>query len=321
MVSDSLTDAGYGRRRAHFCRESPMLIICPNCTTAYWVETAALGTGRLVRCVRCRNVWFARDPAGLIAIAESHRSDLEELAGVPIAVTALGEAMPEAPAEAAEGGAVADMERPGDDLLPYALEPITIADAPTLVPMDEAAELPADAALGDGIAPFTRRRTPRLAGHRLRWSLPVRWSLPGLPVIVLVLIALNSALIGWRADVVRLLPQTASLYAAIGLPVNLRGLTFSNVTTTAEMHDGVQVLVVEGTIVSASQRAVEVPRLRFSVRNSSGHEVYAWTALPERSVLAPGTTLAFRSRLASPPADLREVLVRFFNRRDLAAGG
>jgi hypothetical protein len=87
-----------------------------------------------------------------------------------------------------------------------------------------------------------------------------------------------------------------------------------------ESHDGVQVLVIEGTITSTSQRPVEVPRLRFSVRNRSGQEVYAWTALPGRSGLAPGETLAFRSRLASPPPDTAEVLVRFFNRRDLVAG-
>jgi hypothetical protein len=42
--------------------------------------------------------------------------------------------------------------------------------------------------------------------------------------------------------------------------------------------------------------------------------------MPARSVLAPGETLAFRSRLASPPPDTGEVLVRFFNRRDLVAG-
>jgi len=119
--------------------------------------------------------------------------------------------------------------------------------------------------------------------------------------------------------VVRLVPQTASLYAALGLPVNLRGLTFGNVTTAIETQDGVQVLVIEGTIASASTRAVEVPRLRFSVRNHRGQEVYAWTALPSRGALSPGETLPFRSRLASPPPDMREVLVRFFNRRDLVA--
>ena len=67
-------------------------------------------------------------------------------------------------------------------------------------------------------------------------------------------------------------------------------------------------------------RVAEVPRLRFSVRNERGHEVYTWTALPSKALLAPGETLAFRSRLASPPRDGKEVLVRFFNRRDLATG-
>jgi hypothetical protein len=37
-------------------------------------------------------------------------------------------------------------------------------------------------------------------------------------------------------------------------------------------------------------------------------------------VLAPGETLAFRSRLASPPPEAHDVLVRFFNRRDRVAG-
>ena len=101
---------------------------------------------------------------------------------------------------------------------------------------------------------------------------------------VLALIAINIALVGWRADVVRWFPQTASLYAAIGLPVNLRGLVFANVTTEKESQDGVQVLVVEGKIVNAARHAVDVPRLRFAVRNDSGHEIYTWTALPDQEL-------------------------------------
>jgi hypothetical protein len=63
-----------------------------------------------------------------------------------------------------------------------------------------------------------------------------------------------------------------------------------------------------------------VPRLRFAVRNASGNEVYSWTALPNRSLLAPGETLPFQSRLASPPPETHDVLVRFFNRHDLGVG-
>ena len=73
---------------------------------------------------------------------------------------------------------------------------------------------------------------------------------------------------------------------------------------TTETHDGVPVLVVEGTIVSASPRIVEVPRLRFSVRNRNGQEVYAWTAVPGRSApvrrSTPATAGTSRGRTTSP---------------------
>jgi len=58
----------------------------------------------------------------------------------------------------------------------------------------------------------------------------------------------------------------------------------------------------------------------FAVRDEGGKEVYTWTAMPSRTSLAPGETLAFRSRLASPPAEGRDVSVRFFTRRDALAG-
>jgi hypothetical protein len=119
---------------------------------------------------------------------------------------------------------------------------------------------------------------------------------------------------------VRHMPQLASFYASIGLPVNLRGLAFADLKLGRETHDGVPVLAVEGTIVNGVARPVEVPRLRFALHNSAGAEVYAWTAVPSQSLLEPGERLAFRSRLASPPDDSAEVQVRFFTRRDAVAG-
>ena len=54
----------------------------------------------------------------------------------------------------------------------------------------------------------------------------------------------------WRVALVRQFPQTASLFAMIGMPVNLRGLTFMDVKSRGEFVDGAMVLVVEGTIVN-----------------------------------------------------------------------
>jgi hypothetical protein len=59
-----------------------------------------------------------------------------------------------------------------------------------------------------------------------------------------------------------------------------------------------------------------VPHLRFAVRNLQRQEIYSWTAAPARRSLAPGETLAFRSELALPPPDTRDVVVRFLDRED-----
>jgi predicted Zn finger-like uncharacterized protein len=328
-----------------------MLIVCQNCGTSYQIDSAALGpTGRSVRCVRCDHVWFAANTGALSAISEAHRSDLAalgtatalaklpapqrgpdpaagalpqsghsgpDLASAPVpeidaTPNPIDEPLRDAPL--AEWGSPEAIGETANPLAPGAPgidgpqpDPFPIIDASPVVP-------PAPAAREDIESVAARRagRQPR----RRQWH----WPVPALSTAVLALIALDLGLIAWRGEVVRWLPQTASLYEALHLPVNLRGLVFANVTTQSEVNDGVQVLVIEGTIVSAASRVVAVPRLRFAVRNASANEIYAWTALPEKSVLAPGEALAFRSRLASPPRETHDLLVRFFNRRDLVAG-
>ena len=78
--------------------------------------------------------------------------------------------------------------------------------------------------------------------------------------------------------------------------------------------------MIEGAIAAASRKPVEIPRLRFVVQNASGADIYAWNAVVDQAVVQPGERVAFKSRLASPPADAHSVVVRFFHRRDLASG-
>jgi predicted Zn finger-like uncharacterized protein len=191
-------------------------------------------------------------------------------------------------------------------------------EAPSLVPSAEpnaTAEAPVSAGAPDAnIGSLAARRARRARGHKRQWTAP------SLPTLVLALVAANTILAAWRTDIVRLLPQTAPLYAAIGLPVNLRGLAFENVKSSMEDQDGLAVLVVQGAIHNVTGRAAKVPQIRLAVRNRGADEIYAWTARPARSILAAGETLAFRARLASPPKDTRDVQVRFFTRHDIVAG-
>ena len=277
-----------------------MLIVCPSCTTAYRIELSTLGAaGRTVRCARCRATWFA---------------SVEELAPAGVALPAVPESSVPPQAPPVEHEAEHASEAAGDiEAAPNEATSVTVDNSPPLVPA-----LAQDSATAPGTGPdiesvAARRARPAKTKRRR----PGRW--PGLPTMILVLAGTIAALLNWRVPVVRFVPQTASLFSAVGLPVNLRGLSFDDVRTTVETRDGVSVLVVEGAIVNQTRQPLEVPRLRFAVRNAGGYEVYAWTVLPAEPVLAPGDRAPFRSRLASPPADAQDIIVRFFNRRDVAA--
>lgn len=288
-----------------------MHIVCPNCTTAYAVNPATFGdAGRTVRCARCKEVWLAQP---------------EDLARREALVPATAAAPPPPPDEDMSAWGLTDDDSADQD--PPLVESPSIASA---LPAEEPRENPAWAEeVQDELAlaptvPKTSRLSAALSRLRgLAPSMPAR--IPFLPRINLSIAcagmaALVLALMIWRVDVVKLMPQTASFYKAVGLGVNLRGLSFKDVKVATEEVDGKRVLVIEGNIVGDSHtKPVAMPRLRFIVRDAHGTEIYAWTAVLDQQGLNPGDKAWFKSRLASPPAEGRTIDVRFFNKRDIGA--
>ncbi|MGJ5175773.1 MJ0042-type zinc finger domain-containing protein [Bradyrhizobium oligotrophicum] len=284
-----------------------MFIVCPHCTTSYAIDLATLGmAGRNVRCSRCREIWLARP---------------EDAVEAPAPIPAMAEAGDtSAPRDAAdEWEALAREET--DEPSPQVESPSIASGWPEDAVTAEPSETTADAEQSEP----EPGRLSRLAGLGKFIKRPTWLHVPGqkaihLPVLTAAMAALAIALVVWRADVVRLMPQTASFYKLAGLEVNLRGLFFKDVKVATETVDGKPVLVIEGTIVSVTKKAVDLPRLRFSVRDAQGTEIYAWNTLLEQTALKPGERATFKSRLASPPPEGRNIDIRFFNRRDLAAG-
>ena len=289
-----------------------MHIVCPHCTTSYAINPATLGAaGRTVRCSRCKETWLARP------------EDAIEMAA---AMPAMAESAQPVRRERRRGRVgSAGAARKKDRTPPSSTAP---RFRPTGRPRAKASQ-PG----GDSDWPSAARQDAedheeiRLTTHRQRlarlFRLPTLPRIPfmpsvGLPTACAAMGALILALMIWRADVVRLLPQTATFYRMVGLEVNLRGLAFKDIKITNETVDGKPVLVIEGAIVGETKKPVELPRLRFSVRDAQGAEIYAWNAVLEQPVLKPGERAYFKSRLASPPPEGRNIDVRFFNKRDLA---
>lgn len=141
-------------------------------------------------------------------------------------------------------------------------------------------------------------------------------SLSRLQRVILALALVDAAIIGERADLVWAMPQTASFFAALGLPVNLRGVHFDRLSATADRRDGELVLIVQGAIANSTAESADVPLLRFAIRNAEHQEIYSWTAAPTHERLSASRRLAFRSELILPPADTRDVEVRFVDHDD-----
>jgi predicted Zn finger-like uncharacterized protein len=288
-----------------------MHIICPHCTTSYAIDPATLGVaGRTVRCSRCKEVWLARP------------EDAVELVAPAPAMAAANQG--EADAAAAEWDRMA-REDDGAGEAPVVDSPSISGDWPA---EDEAGSRSADddwASLARDAADDGFARPQHQSWFRKLFLPRVPLRASGKPLLspataCAALGALVLALVIWRVDVVRLLPQTAAFYKLVGLEVNLRGLMFKDVKITTETVEGKPVLVIEGSITGDVRKPVELPRLRFSVRDAQGAEIYAWNTVLEQTVLKPGERAMFKSRLASPPPEGRAIDVRFFNKRDLAGG-
>jgi predicted Zn finger-like uncharacterized protein len=283
-----------------------MQIVCPHCSTSYGIDPAKLGeAGRTVRCSRCKEVWLAR------------AEDAVEFVHQAQAMAGANQRGAEQDA-AAEWEAMAREQDDASDGAPHVESPSIAGD--WRGSSDWQAEAGNDRHDADGEPSgrfpwLDKLIKPRAGRPTSRGTAPI-----SLATACAAMGALALAIVIWRAEMVRLLPQTAAFYKLVGLDVNLRGLKFRDVKVSSEMVEGKPVLVIEGSITGESNRAVEIPRLRFSVRDAQGAEIYAWNAVLEQSVLRPGERAQFKSRLASPPPEGRNIDVRFFNKRDITGG-
>lgn len=125
--------------------------------------------------------------------------------------------------------------------------------------------------------------------------------------------------IGWsavryRQDIASLWPQSSSLYAALGLPVNARGIAFTDVTYRRETEDGQSVLAISGKLVNISTHELSVPPIRVALIDNDRRELYHWNFTPNVTTLRPGQVAQFLTRLSSPPPGARHLEVRFAER-------
>lgn len=188
-------------------------------------------------------------------------------------------------------------------------ETVSEASAPAV---DAAPDAPVSEAADGGYSP-ARSFAPPAATVEPRAPLAPKLAIvAGWAGLFAVVLLIAFAAVQYRQHIASIWPQSAGIYNSLGLAVNTSGLDFHKVDYRRETEDGQVVLAVSGEIVNTSSRQLPVPQtVRVTLSGNDKRELYHWTFKPNVTVLAPGQSAPFLTRLASPPSAARNLEVSF----------
>jgi len=270
---------------------SPVIITCPHCRTRYKVAADAISAaGRQVQCATCQEAWTATP-------------------SFPKAAHPLEDFEPSADEMA--------FSRDEDRLFTEADEAMMDAGFTEEAPesesaLDEAADPDQSAAPLDPRIAAARRSALAKRRRKIDRTMPLaRFRRASRWVAAAALAGVLALGFGLRGEIVRLFPEFGMIYEALGLPVNVVGLDFSDVRTLRTTRDGIEVLMVTANLTNVAGRLVDVPPVLVSLLGPDGAVVYAWTVTPtERQVPADGT-IGLETQLTSPPLGIERVRLTF----------
>ncbi len=305
-----------------------MKIACPSCDTKYSLSAEALGdSGRKMKCAKCAHIWQATVKDAIIdkPIAQTPVADTTPMPAYPEPTAPEIQAAVSAAMQAAEAdGKLADEQQIDNwnSDLNEDLESI-INTQKTAKEAKPEKKTTSSVEKLDGFK-VRLNIMKELAGEQAAlaystlikgffWvkNLNIREQIAVCVGLAMPFFIMGGLLAG-RESLVRTFPDLASLYATLGVEVNLRGLLFEDVRTVRRPENGVAILVVEGTIRNVSTQTKSVPTIQF-ILSGRDREVYAWQDNAEQQTLNVGEMAQFRTVLASPPDVADELHVRFFN--------
>jgi len=251
-----------------------MILTCPECATSYFVEDAAIGEGRTVRCTSCSASWRA--------YVEAPRKVDDG---------------PDAPTYAVETAALDAPDAPAPPPTP----------TPTLIADDEDLfEAPLADHPAEELPKVFRARAE--TGRRMREAAVQGAIWAGMGAVLALFI--TTALV-FRIDIVRLWPRTASAYAGIGLPVNVVGLTVEDLKARPGLQDGRAVLVVSGLLRNVRAKPVVAPPLSITLLDKDGKRLVSSSATVSDPLVPAGQARSFAVTLLDPPGAASDLDLTF----------
>ena len=185
---------------------------------------------------------------------------------------------------------------------PPAAAPPVPKPAPAPAPVDAVDELVVDGPLTMA-APTTAKAPAATPRREARGKVAI---LVGSAVAAALLIA---AAIGFRAQVVQLLPASQAAYAGLGMPVS--ALAIEMVRVDPVFQGGRPVLAVTGQVRNLRDTEALAPALRVSLLNRFGKPVAIKVAKPIDAAVPAKAIRHFAISIVDPPASVHDLVVAF----------
>jgi predicted Zn finger-like uncharacterized protein len=315
------------------------VIICPSCGTRYEIAAVIPPEGRKVRCSKCSHIWQARPipPMPVTPVAAPPREEpvppppmppetpsfssyAPEPPSEPSFSTPFEEAPPSAPEEE-EGFYPASNGRDGSGYESYAQQDADFDAGGEMAsdqPADGGAAMAANASAQQDARMFGEWETasPAEAAAAPEVVVPApapesgRSTRMGWLLLILFLLGLTSFVLMAPRAVVSMLPGATRLYAALGMPINNKGLAFQGVSYGWNQEGEETVLEVKGDIVNLTDAPIKLPIVVVVLLDESGKELSQSTTVASEQPLGAGEAAPFLAEIASPPAEVRKLKVR-----------
>ena len=134
---------------------------------------------------------------------------------------------------------------------------------------------------------------------------------------ILLVMALTAGAFFFRNEVVKVWPQSASVYRLFGLEVNRFGLEFDGVVHTRTFNDTIPIVTVTGRAVNVSKTAVETPGVRVDLKDEGGDIVATRFSYVTPAEIGPGEAGQFGVVVEPTPVESYEILLTFVDRADV----
>ena len=184
------------------------------------------------------------------------------------------------------------------------------AAGPAATPLPDAAPAtataPVDELVVEGPPPpipaVVERRAP--APRREANGKVMVWAISAVVAVLLI-----GAIIGFRSQVVQMLPASQAAYAGLGMPVS--SLVIEKVRADPAFQGGRPVLSVTGQIRNLRDTAATAPALRVSLLDRAGKPVAGKLARPIDAAVPAHAVRHFAISIVDPPSSVHDLEVTF----------